>query len=613
MSDKRQNDADSFRWDLSCFYDGLEDPQIDADCQALSLGAADFAVAHKGKLSLTLGQAIRDLAELDMLSNKVFGYLHLRLSLKVDDEAIKAKMSACQKIVNEAWGQHMAFFDNEVARLAESEIASLAAADPVVAKHLPWIRDLRRFAPHLLSDEVEAALMKRSAFDDGTWADYYEEVENDLRFPFRRRWYNRRQDLTLSKILDVLTHDRDPAVRARALRLLNERLKGPFARYAAQTLYMIAGAKEIEDRERKYPHPMSARNLGNGVPDAVVEALHEAVAKECPAIVARFYRLKARLLGLKRLRWSDRNADLPFTAERKVPFGEAVRIVLAAYDSFSPALCGLVRQMVDAKRLDAPSYEGKESGAYNSSMVLPGNLPVAFTLLNYLGSPDDVMTLAHELGHGVHGLLGGEAQGPLMGHAPTAYAETASVFGEMTTFNFLKAELAKRGGGKELLALVVSKLDDVINTTVRQISFSNFERRLHGSGKRLSVDDLCKIWIEETRKLYGEDGDVFDYRDMDHLWAYIPHFHRPFYVYGYAFGELLTHSLYARRGTLGDAFEPLYLDLLRSGGTRDAVELLRPFGLDPTAADFWRQGIRLSLGAMLEEAEALARLAGYPL
>ncbi len=608
---RKTDDAAEYRWDLSCFYAGLDDPQIDADCRALALGAADFCADHKGKLDRTLGQAIRDLTELDMLSNKVFVYLNLRTSLKVDDPAVKAKTAAAEKIVNEAFGQYMAFFDNEVAGLPEAAIAAQAVSDPVVAKHLPWIRDLRRFAPHLLADDVEAALIKRSSFGPGTWADFFGEVEAGLRFPFRRRWYGRRRSLTLTKMLDVLSHDRDPAVRARTLRLINDGFKGAFAKYSAQTLYMIVGSKEVEDRERKYGHPMAARNLGNKVPDAVVEALHAAIAAEAPAIVGRYYRLKARLLGMKRLRWSDRNAELPFSAERRVSFAEAMETVLAAYASFSPTLAGLVKDMAARRWIDAPADEGKESGAYNCSLVLPGNRPVAFTLLNYLGAPDDVMTLAHELGHGVHGLLGGEAQGPLMYHAPTAYCETASVFGELTTFNNLKADLASRGSVKETLALVMSKIDDVLNTTVRQISFSNFERRVHGSGRRLSVEELCGIWLEETRKLYGEDGDVFTYENTDHLWAYISHFHRPFYVYSYAFGELLTHSLYARRAMLGDSFEPLYLDLLRSGGTRDAVDLLKPFGLDPTAPDFWRLGIKLSLGVMLEEAESLARLAGY--
>ena len=229
------------------------------------------------------------------------------------------------------------------------------------------------------------------------------------------------------------------------------------------------------------------------------------------------------------------------------------------------------------------------------------------------------MTLAHEFGHGVHGILAGQAQGPLMFHAPIAYCETASVFAEMTTFSFLKDRLARSGDQKSLLALIMGKIDKMLNTVVRQIGFSNFERRLHGMNDsykiwneptKLSVEELAATWLTTVRELYGDDGEVFRYQDMDLLWAYIPHFHSPFYVYGYAFGELLTQSLFAQRGKLGSNFEPLYLDLLRSGSTKDVVELLAPFALDPTTESFWSEGITGSLGALIDDAEEMSRALG---
>jgi oligoendopeptidase F len=232
-----------------------------------------------------------------------------------------------------------------------------------------------------------------------------------------------------------------------------------------------------------------------------------------------------------------------------------------------------------------------------------------------MGSNHDVMTLAHELGHGVHGILAGVAQGPLMYHPPIAYCETASVFGEMTTFNFVKENLATGGDRTALLALVTRKIEGMLNTVVRQIGFSNFERRIHGMDEsysewkeptKLSVEELDALWLTTAKELYGEDGEVFTYEDTNHLWSYVSHFHRPFYVYGYAFGELLTQSLYAQRSRLGDRFEALYLDLLRSGSTKDVVELLEPFGINATDETFWAEGIRLSLEAMITEAEDLA-------
>jgi oligoendopeptidase F len=334
---------------------------------------------------------------------------------------------------------------------------------------------------------------------------------------------------------------------------------------------------------------------------------------------ARYYKLKARHLRLSVLRWSDRNAPMPFADTTKIPFEEAAEIVKSSYKDFSPTLTQLVKTFFSERRIDAPVAKEKRGGAFNSSHVLPGGKAVSFTLMNYLGSNHDVMTLAHELGHGVHGILAGEAQGPLMYHAPIAYCETASVFGEMTTFTFLKDRLARTGDQKSLLALIMAKIDSTINTVIRQIGFSNFERRLHGMDesytawaepRKRSVEELDAIWLKTAQELYGKEGEIFTYENSEHLWAYIPHFHSPFYVYGYAFGELLTQSLYAQRQRLGARFEPLYLDLLRSGATKDVVELLAPFGLDARNEAFWKDGITVSLGALIEEAEQLSRSMG---
>ncbi len=322
---------------------------------------------------------------------------------------------------------------------------------------------------------------------------------------------------------------------------------------------------------------------------------------------------------MKTLKWSDRNAPLPFEDTTVVPFDEAMDIVLKAYRSFSPTLAGLIEQCVRDRRIDAPMVKGKQGGAFNASLVLPGNTPTSWTFLNYLGSNRDVMTLAHELGHGVHGLLAGEAQGPLMSNAPIAFAETASVFGEMVTFNFLKERFAEKGEKKALLALLMSKMNDMASTGLRQISFSNFERRLHGMDPaykmwnephKLSATELCSLWKVVTTELYGKEGEIFTYENIDYLWTYIGHFHRPFYVYGYAFGELLTQSIYAKREEFGAKFEPLYLELLRAGSTKNAVELLKPFGLDPTHEAFWADGIQKSFGKTVEEAETLSKEMG---
>ena len=600
MSEDKRTGAEEVRWDLSCLYNGLDDPQLDADVAALVAMAANFKAAYKGNLASQLGPAISSYSEIVMLNYKVSAYLELRSSLDKHDDAVKAKIAEVQSAQAAAFGEHLEFFTIELVSLSEETVASLCAKYYLVENHLPWIKMQRLDKPHMLSEEVESALSKRDQFGSDSWSEFYGEVEAELRFPFAG------EEKTLEEITHVVNHHEDAETRAAALKALNDGLKGPFAKYAARTLYEIAGAKAVEDRERKYPHPMTARNLENMIPDAVVEALHTAVVTNGALLAKRYYRLKAALLDMRTLRWSDRNAPLPLEDTRLIPWNEALATVLAAYESFSPDLAALIRESVRAKRIDASAVPGKASGAFNYSVVLPGYKAASFTLVNYLGSARDVSTLAHELGHSIHGLLAANAQGPLMFEAPIAYAETASIFGEMTTFKYMKESLARGWNKSAVLALIVDKVDNIINSVVRQIGFSNFERRLHGAKTRLSVSELNAIWMETVRELYGEDGEVFTYEDMDHLWAYIGHFHSPFYVYGYACGELLTHCLYAQRERLGKDFERKYLQLLRAGGTKNALELLAPFGLDPTNPDFWTEGISLSLGALVEKAEELA-------
>ena len=607
---KIESAAQNVRWDLSSIYSGVDDPQIDLDIAEFTRQAEAFHASHKGKLAETLGHAISDYSELEMLGAKVMVYLFLQQSLDVTNELVKAKVAEARKAMSQVQGEYLTFFELELVALDDAVLAKWYARNEVAAKHRPWVEQQRIFKSHLLSEPVEGALTKRSPFGPSSWDEFFDECEADLRFELEGETRN------LTEMLDVLANSKDAARRAGAQRAINGGLGGYFAKYSAQTLYVIVGKGAVEDKERHYSHPMEARNKENRIPDAVVDALHNAVRNAASPLARRYYRLKTELLGMKTLKWSDRNAPMPFADTTVVPFEKAMSTVLAAYESFSPTLTGIIREFISARHIDAPATEGKRGGAFNYSVVLPGNLPHAFTFLNYLGSNHDVMTLAHELGHGVHGILAGEAQGALMFHPPIAYCETASVFGEMTTFSFVKQQLAEKGDRSALLALLCQKIEGMLNTVVRQIGFSNFERRVHGMDaayaewrepKKLSVAELDALWLATAQELYGEEGEVFTYENTSHLWAYISHFHRPFYVYGYAFGELLTQSLYAQRARLGVRFEPLYLDLLRSGATKDVTELLAPFGLNPTQETFWAEGVRVSLETMIVEAEGLAR------
>ena len=597
------------RWDLTSIYFGISDPQIDPDIAEFTRQAQQFSLNYKGKLADRLGAAISDYSELDMLGGKIMIYLSLQQSLDVTNEAVKAKIAAAQQTMSQTQGEYLTFFELELVTLDDATLEKWYASDGVVRRHRPWIEHQRVFKPHFLSEPVEAALTKRSPFGPSSWDEFFDECEADLRFDLKAEKKN------LTEMLDTLTNSKDAALRAEVQRTINDGLGGYFAKYSAQTLYVIVGKGAVECKERHYRNPMESRNKENRIPDAVVDALHNAVKNVAGPLARRYYRLKAELLGMKTLGWSDRNAPLPCADTTVVPYDNAISTVLAAYESFSPTLTGIIQSFIASKRIDVPATTGKRGGAFNCSFVLPGNQPQSFTFLNYLGSNHDVMTLAHELGHGVHGILAGEAQGPLMFHPPIAYCETASVFGEMTTFSFLRKQLAEKGDGAALLALLTQKIEGMLNTVVRQIGFSNFERRLHGMNaeytewsdpKKLSVEELDALWLATAKELYGEDGEVFTYENSSHLWSYVSHFHRPFYVYGYAFGELLTQSLYAQQLRLGSRFEPLYLDLLRSGATKSVSELLQPFGLDPTEETFWGEGIRVSLEAMISEAEKLA-------
>ncbi len=608
--EKTIESTELIRWDLSPLYADLDDPRMEADLRALKAMAERFSVTYKGKLAELLGGSIRDYSEIEMLSGKIASYLGLRETTDLTNAEIKAKHAAFQREMSAIQGEHLTFFELELVRLSDETLNKFYETDPVVAKHRPWIEHVRTFKLHFLTEPVESALVKRSPFNSSAWAEFFDEVEADLNFEFRGR------PRKITEIMHVIAESQDAVERAEALQCVNAGLAGPFAKYSAQTLYMVAGLKAVEDKERGYANPMDLRNKANRIPDSVVNVLHSAVTTLGGTLTRRYYQLKARHLGMSVMRWSDRNAPMPFADSTTIPFDEAAGIVKSSYESFSPTLTAIVKSFFDDRRIDVPVVKGKRSGAFNSTRVLPGGKTVSYTLLNYLGSNRDVMTLAHELGHGVHGILAGEAQGPLMFHAPIAYCETASVFGEMTTFTFLKERLIRSGDKKSLLALIMSKIDSTINTVVRQIGFSNFERRLHGMDEsyttwkepeKLSVEELDAIWLRTAQELYGKEGEIFTYENTEHLWSYIPHFHSPFYVYGYAFGELLTQSLYAQRQRLGAKFEPLYLDLLRSGSTKDVVELLTPFGLDARNEAFWKDGITVSLGALIEEAEQLSR------
>lgn len=598
--------TDTVRWDLSQLYRGIDDPSLAADVDTAERIAKAFRQVFKGKLKTKLGDALGAYAAYRMSVSKPMEYVGLLHTVSLDNAAVSAKKEELGERLSRVSGDYTAFFEIEVARLSAKDVER-QKNHPAVARHMPFIQDARRLRRHFLKTDVEEALEKRAATGANRyWSARMDEEVSELRFPFRG------EQKTEGEMFHLLSTEKDADTRAEVLRTINDTYKQTrFDHFSAYVLNAIVSDKRTEDRERGFESPMAERNLHNKVTSKMVDALHEAVRSHAVPLAKRYYKLKALLLGIPRLRWSDRNAPLPFADDTAIPYAEGLAIVTSSFRSFSPTLADIIEKRIVPKRwIDAPHHPAKLSGAFNSSTVLVGNVAVSRTLVNYLGSARDVMTLAHELGHAVHGILAGEAQGPLMMHAPMAYAETASTFGEMTVFEAMRARTAGSPREKRL-ALVAGKIDDILNTVVRQISFSVFEQKTHGAGKYLSRDALSRFWMETTEEFYGKDGEAFLHQDMDALWSYITHFHSPFYVYAYAFGDLLTASLFARRQEYGERFEPLYLDMLRAGGTKNVRELFAPFGLNPEHPDFWKQGIEAGLGALVKEAEQLAKELGF--
>ena len=596
--------AESVRWNLTDLYSGIDDQALEKDISEIEKRASAFDKNFRGKLNKDLGAALKSISELQAIAEKLFVYLFLRKSTDASNGEIEKRLGQVQETWSRAEANHLTFFEHEVAAIDDGTFEKLCKDDKHVRFHRPHLEHIRTNRKFLLAEDVERALTLRGPYGPSEWSDYMDECDAELRFDLDG------EELSLPKLLHVTSSNPDGDKRAKALESLSKGLSSQrFDRLMARALNVTLGAKATEDQERGYKHPMASRNIGNRIEDETVDALHDAVAKRGAEQCRRYYRLLAAHLGRKTLRWSDRNAPLPFADTRTVSWDACLETVLNAYGSFSPTLRQLVETMVKRQWIDAPPSEGKTGGAYNYSVLLPSGEARAYNFLNYQGSTRDVMTVAHELGHGVHGMLAAEAQGSLMFRAPMAYAETASIFGEMTTFRYL---LDKADTDEERLSLLMGKSADHINTVVRQISFSNFERRVHkarANGK-LSVEDYNKTWMSVTHDFYGAPGELFTYENTDNLWGYVGHFLRPFYVYAYAFGELFTQSLFAVRERFGADFEPMYLDVLRAGGSKTAVELMAPFDLDPRSATFWDSGIAGSIQTWLDEAESLSAKMG---
>ena len=580
-------------WDLSDLYPSLSSPRVQEDFAAAAADARAFEQRYAGTLAglrgADLAAAIVEYERIEEVLGRLMSYAQLLFA----GDSTDAKLGQFYQTASErvtAISSNLLFFTLELNRIDEAALDA-KLADPALARYAPWLRDLRVFRPHQLADDLEKLLHEKEVTGRSAWSRLFDETIAGLRVPLNG------EDLTVSAVLNKLS-DRDRSVREAAGRAIGE-VFGKNIRLFALVTNTLAKDKEIADQWRHYARPTSYRNRANMVEDEVIDALVTAVCADYPRLSHRYYAMKAKWLGLPKLQHWDRNAPLPNDDDAQIGFPEARERVLSAYGAFSPDLASVGQRFFDNAWIDAAPRPGKSGGAFAHPTV-PSAHP--YLLLNYHGKARDVMTLAHELGHGVHQVLAGH-QGYLMAGTPLTLAETASVFGEMLTF---RAMLNAETDPARRRIMLAGKVEDILNTVVRQVAFYRFETLLHDERRSGEIlpERLGELWMQvQTESL----GPAFEFTpEYNVFWAYVPHFiHTPFYVYAYAFGDCLVNALYSEFQSGHPDFQRKYLDMLRAGGTMRHKELLAPFGLDASDPAFWKRGLDV-VAEFIDELEKTA-------
>ncbi len=582
-------------WDLSALYSAPDAPEFARDLDWLDQECKAFAETYEGKLASLDADAmlacVQRYEKIDMVAGRVMSYAGLRYYQNTVDPSRAKFMSDAQDRVTVATTP-LVFFTLELNRIEDAAFDALLEANAELARFRTLFERMRAMRPHQLSDELERFLHDQSTVGAAAWNRLFDETMAGLEFPIA----GEDEPFGLEATLNLLT-DPDRDRREAGARALAEVFSSNIKLFT-RVHNTLAKDKEIEDRWRKMPTPQTARHLANHVEPEVVEALRNAVVAAYPRLSHRYYALKAKWLGLDKLEIWDRNAPLPMEAPRKIGWDEARATVLDAFSGFSPQLADLTEPFFTQGWIDAAVKPGKAPGAFAHPTVTDAH---PFVMLNYLGKPRDVMTLAHELGHGVHQRLAA-GQGELLSSTPLTLAETASVFGEMLTFRKLLDKAATQEERKVLLA---GKVEDMINTVVRQIAFYDFECKLHAARREgeLTPDDINALWMSVQAESLGP---MFNFMEgYESFWSYIPHFiHSPFYVYAYAFGDGLVNALYAAYEAAPEGFQDKYFAMLKAGGSQHHKDLLAPFGLDASDPAFWDKGLAMIEG-FIDELEAM--------
>jgi oligoendopeptidase F len=582
-------------WRLEDLYPAMDSPAFAADMARASENAKAFATAHRGRLAESLAGggeplalAIGEYEALQDVMGRLMSYASLTYAGDTTDPARAKFYGDAQSRITDIAGD-LLFFELEINRLDDPTLDRAMSAG-ALAHWRPWLEDIRKEKPHQLADEIEQLFLEKSVTGVAAWNRLFDETVASLRFKIGE------EELTLEPTLARM-QDPDEKKREAAAKALAETFSANL-RVFTLVINTLAKDKEISDKWRKFGDIADSRHLSNRVEREVVDALAQAVTESYPRLSHRYYALKARWFGKEKLAHWDRNAPLPKGPARTFSWTQARDTVLSAYAGFSPRMADIARRFFDEGWIDAPVRPGKAPGAF-AHPTTPSAHP--YVLVNYLGKPRDVMTLAHELGHGVHQVLAAP-NGALMAPTPLTLAETASVFGEMLTFRALLASASDPAERKTMLA---AKVEDMLNTVVRQIAFYKFERLLHTERRNgeLTAEQISALWMSVQSESLGPAIDLGP--GYETYWTYIGHFiHSPFYVYAYAFGDCLVNSLYGVYERAHEGFVDRYFQLLAAGGSKPYGELLAPFGLDAKDPKFWSIGLSL-IERMISELEAM--------
>ena len=584
-------------WKLSDLYPSAEGAEYKGALEDAAKAAKAFEDKWKGKLEAAaklsgdsgVGAALKEYEALDDLIGRIGSFAGLTYFSDTSNPANGKIYGDAQSKLTDI-SAHLLFFALELNRIDDAAIDAAIANDPLTGHYQPWLVDLRKDKPHQLDDRLEQLFLEKSMTSAAAFNRLFDETMTDLRFDIDG------ESVALEVTLNML-QEPDPETRKKAAQALSATFKDNLRVFTLIT-NTLAKDKDISDRWRKFEDIADSRHLANRVERDVVDALAAAVKEAYPRLSHRYYAMKAKWLGMEQMNYWDRNAPLPDSSNVLISWEEAKDTVLSAYGDFAPEMADIARRFFDEQWIDAPARTGKAPGAFAHPTV-PSAHP--YVLVNYLGKPRDVMTLAHELGHGVHQVLASE-QGALMCATPLTLAETASVFGEMLTFRKL---LDGTKDARERKAMLARKVEDMINTVVRQIAFYDFERKVHTARKEgeLTAEQIGELWLSVQEESLGPAIKISE--GYETWWTYIPHFiHSPFYVYAYAFGDCLVNSLYAVYQNAETGFQDKYFELLKAGGTKHHSELLKPFGLDATDPAFWSKGLSMIEG-LIDELEAL--------